>query len=139
MREALGYLFFALGGVLAACGYGGRGDWVFCLVVAVYLLQSIVVAADLPWRRYEVEWMLAEAHYFVMEAGIWAHSEIDERTISWSDVNAVATSESGVLIAERRLRPLVWIPARALVQVGSREALLAIVAKQRKWIARLGD
>ena len=82
------------------------------------------------WPPTLPAWMLAEHDYFIVDKGVWARSEVDERTILWKEIGLLAESRAGLMFFDWRRRPLIWIPSRAFLPSRSRDGRIATVKRQ---------
>ena len=136
-RFGLAIFFLALAPATLFIPLLGWGEFCACVVLFWFLLEPTLQPPTMPWRRLEIELMLAETNYLVFDAGISAASELIEETIPWSAIRVVALSPAGVLFCNRKHQPVSWIPERALLVGGSRNDLEGLARKHRKKVVRL--
>lgn len=114
----------------------GSGETLLAAAAFWYLLEPTLETPLMNWWRTEVELMGTGTDYFVIDDGIWVRSEVDERTLPWSEIALAVDATPGVLFCDHRLRPAAWIPERAFFVNGTRNDLLAIAAGRRIRIDR---
>jgi hypothetical protein len=114
----------------------GYGETLLAAAAFWYLLEPTLEIPSMNWWRTEIELMGTGTDYFVIDDGIWLRSEVDERTIPWSEIALAVDAPVGVLFCDYRLRPIAWIPDRAFFVNGTRNDLLAIASGRRVKIGR---
>ena len=114
----------------------GYGETLLAAAAFWFLLEPTLDLPSMNWWRFEVELMWTGTDYFVIDDGILLRSELDEKTIPWSEILLTVDAPAGVLFCDQRLWPVAWIPDRAFLVGGTRKDLLAIAADRRVKIDR---